>query len=198
VKTDLLIGSGNLKKAQELAALLEGLPWRVLSLRDMPDLPEPEETGASFAENAALKAQYYGDAFQIACIADDSGLSVDCLGGAPGVRSARYAGEHATDEENNAKLLEALSDALWHERGARFVCCAAFYTPGGQVHLETGEIAGHIAVAPYGTLGFGYDPLFVPEGEERTFAQMKQEEKQKISHRGIAFRKMRRFLEERS
>jgi XTP/dITP diphosphohydrolase len=198
VKTELLIGSGNLKKAEELALLLEGLPWKVLSLRDMPALPEPEETGSSFAENALLKAKYYGDAFNLPCIADDSGLSVDALQGAPGVHSARYAGPDATDEENNIKLLQALSDCVWHERSARFVCCAVFYEPGGESHMEEGEIHGHISVAPYGCEGFGYDPLFVPAGEERCFAEMSLEEKQKISHRGQAFEKMRAFLEQRS
>lgn len=196
--TELLIGSGNLKKAEELARLLEGLPWKVLSLRDMPPLPEPEETGATFAENAVLKATYYGDAYNMACVADDSGLSVDALNGAPGVYSARYAGEDANDEDNNLKLLSALEDYIWHERSARFVCCAAFYEPGKEPHLEMGEIQGHISVAPYGNKGFGYDPLFVPAGEERTFAEMSLEEKQKISHRAVAFRKMCAFLEKRS
>lgn len=198
MKTDLLIGSGNLNKAAELAQLLEGLPWKVLSLKDMPELPEPEETGKDFAENALLKAKYYSEAFNMACVADDSGLSVDALGGAPGIHTARYAGEEATDADNNSKLLKALSSFAWHERSARFVCCAAFYEPGGRSHLEVGEVHGHISVAPYGDEGFGYDPLFVPSGEERTFAEMTLEEKQKISHRGRAFEKMRAFLEEQS
>ena len=114
MKTELLIGSGNLKKAEELALLLEGLPWKVLSLRDMPALPEPEETGSSFAENALLKAKYYGDAFNLPCIADDSGLSVDALQGAPGVHSARYAGPDATAEENNIGIVQALGEGEGH------------------------------------------------------------------------------------
>ncbi len=195
MKHELLIGSANAGKARELAELLEGLPWTVISLGDLPPVDAPEETGADFAENAALKARYYGDRFNIACIADDSGLMVDALDGAPGVLSARYAGVDADDAANNEKLLEALEGLLWHERTARFVCCAAFYQPGGEVHLETGTVAGHIAAVPQGSRGFGYDPLFVPEGHEQTFAEMSLERKHGISHRGNAFRKMRAWLE---
>jgi len=195
---NLLIGSANLKKAHELAVLLEGLPWKVLSLRDFPDIPAPEETGATFAENAALKARYYADAFHVACVADDSGLIVDALNGAPGVYSARYAGEQGNDAANIAKLLEALEETLWHERTARFVCCAAYVAPNEEVHLEEGEVRGHISVAPFGNNGFGYDPLFVPEGFEMTFAEMDPAEKHAISHRGRAFAKMRAWLESRA
>ena len=195
---NLLIGSANLNKARELAALLEGLPWKVLSLRDFPDSEAPEETGASFAENAALKARYYADAFQVACVADDSGLVVDALDGEPGVFSARYAGEDADDGANNEKLLDALEEIAWHERTARFLCCAAFCAPGEEVHREEGEVCGHIAVAPFGDNGFGYDPLFVPDGYEMTFAEMEAAEKHAISHRGRAFAKMRAWLETRT
>lgn len=194
MKRKLLIGSANGNKARELAELVADLPWTVLSLRDLPEVDAPEETGATFAENAELKARYYGDKFDMACIADDSGLLVDFLNGAPGVLSARYAGEDANDSANNQKLLEALEEALWHERTARFVCCAAFYQPGGEVHLETGEVRGHISVAPFGSNGFGYDSLFVPDGHETTFAEMSASEKHIISHRGRAFAKMRAWL----
>ncbi len=192
----LLIGSANLNKARELAVLLEGLPWEVVSLRDFPAIEAPEETGAAFEENAALKARYYGDAFKVTCVADDSGLMVDALDGAPGVYSARYAGNDADDAANNTKLLGELEDAPWHDRTARFVCCAAFYRPGGDVHLETGEACGHIAVSPFGENGFGYDPLFVPEGHETTFAEMTVEEKHSLSHRGRALAKLRAWLEQ--
>lgn len=191
----LLIGSANPAKARELAELVAGLPWTVISLRDLEDVAPPEETGTTFAENAALKARYYGDAFNVACIADDSGLMVDALDGEPGVFSARYAGEDADDAANNAKLLDALEGLMWHERAAKFACCAAFYRPGGEVHLETGEIHGHISAEPFGNNGFGYDSLFVPEGGEHTFAEMSTAEKHAISHRGRAFRKMRAWLE---
>ncbi len=192
---NLLIGSANLNKAGELATLLVGLPWNVLSLRDFPEIAAPEETGTTFEENAALKAQYYAKAFNVACVADDSGLVVDALDGAPGVYSARYAGEEANDAANNEKLLDALAEMHWHERTARFVCCAAYYAPGEGMHLETGEVYGHIAVSPFGNNGFGYDPLFVPDGFEKTFAEMSVNEKHAISHRGHAFEKMRAWLE---
>lgn len=195
---NLLIGSANLKKAGELATLLVGLPWNVLSLRDFPEIAAPEETGATFEENAALKARYYAEAFNVVCVADDSGLVVDALDGAPGVYSARYAGEEANDEANNEKLLDALAEMLWHERTAKFVCCAAYYAPGEEMHLETGEVCGHIAVSPFGDNGFGYDPLFVPDGFEKTFAEMSVDEKHAISHRGRAFEKMRAWLESRT
>ena len=195
---DLLIGSGNLNKARELATLLEGLPWKVLSLRDFPDVEAPEETGVTFAENAALKARYYAEKFQVACVADDSGLEVDALDGAPGVYSARYAGEQGNDQANIEKLLDALEETPWHERTARFVCCAAYVAPGEELHTEEGEVRGHIAVSPFGDNGFGYDPLFVPEGFEATFAEMEPVEKHEISHRGRAFQKMRAWLEART
>ncbi len=190
----LLIGSANPGKARELAALISHLPWTVVSLRDMAVVNSPRETGVTFAENAALKAQYYGDIFNIACIADDSGLMVDALDGAPGVLSARFAGEAADDKANNEKLLKALEDRLWHERTARFVCCAAFYQPGGVPHLEEGTVTGHIAITPFGSNGFGYDSLFVPDGYENTFAEMSSDRKHVISHRGNAFRKMCAWL----
>ncbi len=198
MKDRLLIGSANAGKARELAELLAGLPWTVLSLADLPGVDAPAETGTTFAENAALKARYYGDCFGVTCIADDSGLMVDALDGAPGVLSARYAGGEADDAANNEKLLEALEGLLWHERTARFVCCAAFYQPGSEVHFETGEVSGHIAAMPSGNRGFGYDPLFVPEGYDQTFAEMSLEQKHGISHRGKAFRKLRAWLETQS
>ncbi len=191
----LLVGSGNRKKAAELSALLQGLPWEVRNLHDYPALAEPEETGATFEENALLKARYYSDAFNVACLADDSGLAVDALDGAPGVYSARYAGPEASDSENNEKLLAALEDFLWHERTARFICHAAFCRPGGAVHLEYGTVEGHISMEPFGPGGFGYDPLFVPLGNERTFGEMDALEKQGLSHRGEAMRKIRVYLE---
>ncbi len=190
----LLIGSANENKARELAVLLEGLPWRAASLRDFPPIAAPEETGNTFRENALLKARYYSRALNVVCVADDSGLMVDALDGAPGVWSARYAGPEADDEANNAKLLEALEETPWHCRTARFVCCAAFRSPTGEEHVEEGEVRGHIAIAPYGESGFGYDPLFVPEGFDETFAEMTPDEKHAVSHRGRAFAKMRAYL----
>ena len=128
-------------------------------------------------------------------MADDSGLVVDALDGAPGVYSARYAGEDGNAEKNNQKLLEELEETPWHERTARFLCCAAFLEPGGTPHVEEGAVEGHIASERFGDGGFGYDPLFVPEGHERTFAEMTPEAKHQLSHRGKAFSKLRAYLE---
>lgn len=194
----LLIGSGNRDKAAELAHLLDGLPWDVRCLKDYPSLDEPMEDGATFEENALKKARYYGGHLGVACVADDSGLVVDFLDGAPGVYSARYAGEGCSYADNNRKLLEAMAGVPWHERTARFCCCAVFMpADGGAPYITEGTVEGHIAVVSAGTNGFGYDPLFVPRGEERTFAEMAPEEKHALSHRGRAFERVRRFLEER-
>ena len=191
----LLIGSANQGKARELAQLLEGLPWEVKSLGDMPQIEEPLEDGDTFEANALKKAHYYSEHFGMACVADDSGLIVDALDGAPGVYSARYSGPECDPEKNNAKLLAALEDVPWHERTARFVCVAAFVGPGHEPHIENGTVEGHIAVACFGDKGFGYDPLFVAEGQECTFAEMDPVDKHEISHRGEAFRKIGAYLE---
>lgn len=191
----LLIGSGNLKKAKELAELLAGLPWEVKSLRDFPSVAEPEETGETFEENALLKAQYYSDAFGVACVADDSGIVVDALDGAPGVYSARYSGPEADDHKNNMKLLDELAEVPWHERTAHFACHAVLVRPGHPPHFVSGRVDGHISMAPFGNNGFGYDVVFVPMGFDVTFAEMTPEEKHKLSHRGEAMGKMRAYLE---
>jgi XTP/dITP diphosphohydrolase len=194
VERTLLIGSGNRDKRKELSELLTGSGWRVLSLDDLPDVEEPAETADTFEGNALLKAQYYRDHFGFSCVADDSGLEVEALGGAPGVYSARYAGEHCTYTDNNRKLIEALRRKVLHERRARFVCCAAFAGLSGNVHIEFGTVTGCIVEQPRGERGFGYDPLFLPDGSEKTFAQMDTREKHEISHRGRAFARMAEFL----
>lgn len=191
----LLLGTANQDKALELAALLQGLPWEVHSLREFPELAAPEETGTSFEENALLKAQYYAQATGLPAVADDSGLVVDALRGAPGIYSARYAGPGCSYADNNAKLLQELENVPWHERTARFVCAAAVIIPGRAPHVEVGSVEGHISQIPAGENGFGYDPLFVPLGEDPTFAGMSAEEKHQISHRGKAFSQLRRYLE---
>jgi len=195
VSETLLIGTGNPGKEAELALLLEGLPWTVKGLADFPSVPAPVEDGDTFEANAVNKARYFLGCFGVACVADDSGLEVEALGGAPGVHSARYSGEHATDITNNAKLLAALDGRPESERGARFVCCIALARPGQEVHVEIGAVEGRIAFAQRGPRGFGYDPLFVPEGHARTFAEMTPDEKLTISHRGRALRKLRAYLE---
>ncbi len=191
----LLIGSGNKDKARELSAMLADLPWEVKGLGDFPVVEEPEETEDTFEGNALLKAKYYSEHFGVACVADDSGLAVDALDGAPGVYSARYAGEDCTYADNNEKLLDALAQVSWPERTARFLCCAAFCPLEGETHTVLGTVEGHIAVDSSGASGFGYDPVFVPEGHDQTFAEMRPEEKHAISHRGRAFTALKAYLE---
>ena len=193
----LLIGSGNRDKAAELARLLDGLPWAVKGLGDFAPVEEPEETEESFEGNALLKARYYRGCHGVACVADDSGLEVDALDGAPGVYSARYAGPGCTYADNNRKLLGALAEVPEEARTARFVCCAAYVGLDGVEHTFRGTIEGVIAEVSRGENGFGYDPVFVPEADVRTFAEMSREEKQAMSHRGRAFRAFRTWLEGR-
>ena len=195
VRRPLLVGTGNRDKAAELAQLLDGLPWDIKTLRDYLPVPEPIEDGDTFEANALKKARYFCSCFDVWCLADDSGLIADALDGAPGVMSARYAGPDCTYADNNAKLLRALSGQNDEQRRARFVCCAALATPDGLEHCELGIVEGRIADAPRGTNGFGYDPLFIPEGFDQTFGELDPAVKQRISHRARAFRKMRDFLE---
>lgn len=193
----LLIGSANPGKQREWRELLVGLDLEVVVPQDLdPVPPEPEETGATFAENAAHKARSYAAATGLWTVADDSGLEVDALHGAPGLRSRRFFGDDATAEERN-RLLLALLDGV-AARGARFVCVAALASADGQVELLEGEVRGEIAHLPRGALGFGYDPVFVIAGDGRTMAELGAGEKHRISHRGLAAAKLRARLASRS
>jgi len=191
----LLIGSGNPGKQKEWRELLAGLD-RVLITPDAldPPPPEPDENAATFADNAAHKARAYSVATGLQTVADDSGLEVDALHGAPGLRSRRFFGEDATAEQRNARLL-ALLDGVT-QRGARFVCVAALATPDGRAELFEGEVRGEIGRAPQGARGFGYDPLFVIAGDGRTMAELSAAEKHARSHRGLAAAKLRARLAE--
>jgi XTP/dITP diphosphohydrolase len=191
----LLIGSGNPGKQQELQALLADTPWIVKGLKDFDEIPEPEETEATFEGNALLKARYYGEQFGVACVADDSGIQVNALNGEPGVYSARYAGEACSYNDNNQKLLKALENLPTEQRGARFVCCAAFVGTDSSEHVEVGTVDGIIAPHCKGDQGFGYDPVFIPEGYEHTFAELGLDVKSQVSHRGRAFQAMSTFLQ---
>jgi XTP/dITP diphosphohydrolase len=151
-------------------------------------MPEVEETGETFAENALLKARAVAAHTGLAAVADDSGLCVDFLGGAPGVRSARWAGEPSDDERNLRLVLEQTADAGEGLRGAHFFCAAAAVVPNGGERVAEGRVDGTLITGPRGTNGFGYDPIFVPLGETRTTAELTSEEKDAISHRGKAFR----------
>jgi XTP/dITP diphosphohydrolase len=175
------------------------LAGTVDALPALETLPNVEETGATLAENARIKACAVGDALGMLAIADDTGLEVDALEGAPGVRSARYAGERATYAQNTAKLLRELEGVYPALRTARFVTVAVAYRPGDGEQVVRGTVEGIIAPTPHGEGGFGYDPVFVPtEGDGHTFAEMAPERKHAISHRGRAFRALAAALTEGS
>ncbi len=189
----LLIGSGNRGKQQEWRELLAGLDLVLVVPQDLDPVPsDPEEEADSFARNAEHKARAYALATGLRTLADDSGLEVDALRGAPGLRSRRFFGEDASAEARNARLL-ALLDGVT-ARGARFVCVAALATPDGQVELFDGEVRGEIGEAPRGEQGFGYDPVFVIANDGRTMAELPPAEKHRISHRGLAAAKLRARL----
>jgi len=191
----LLIGSGNPGKQREWRELLAGVDAVLVVPQDLDPIPdEPAETGATFAENASLKARAYAVATGLRTVADDSGLEVDALRGAPGLRSRRFFGEDATAEQRNTRLLAMLQDTS--ARGARFVCVAALAWPDGRVELFDGEVRGEIGHAPRGEQGFGYDPIFVIAGDGRTMAEVPAHEKHAISHRGLAAAKLRARLAE--
>ena len=188
---ELLVATRNPGKLVELRRLLdaEGIAGvRVLGLADVPEFPEEPETGTTFAENALAKARDATKATGLAAVADDSGLTVDALGGMPGVLSARWAGRHGDDRANLELVLGQLADVPDDRRGAAFVCAAALVVPGGQEVVVHGEWTGRMARAPRGTGGFGYDPVFVPDGDTRTSAELAPHEKDALSHRGRAMR----------
>jgi XTP/dITP diphosphohydrolase len=183
---EFLAATGNAHKLGEFRAILEPLGVRILTPREVGGIPEVVEDGATFAANAILKARAIAAATGRTVIADDSGLEVLALGGAPGVLSARYAGPGASDAQRMDLLLQRLAPHT--DRRARFVCVIAVASPDRLLGTVEGEILGTIAPAPRGAHGFGYDPLFVPTGEARTFAEMTGAEKDAISHRGRALR----------
>jgi XTP/dITP diphosphohydrolase len=187
VKT-LLFASGNRHKTGEIQALI-GSDFLVTDLSSLPSFQAPEENGADFESNALIKAAAAAARSDAPVLADDSGLEVDALGGAPGVHTARYAGIGATDSANRTKLLQALSGSS--NRSARFVCVLALITQGTQPVTVRGEIRGRIALNESGDGGFGYDPIFIPDGFEQSFAELPASLKNRISHRAVAMRKLR-------
>lgn len=196
VQPRLVLASHNANKLQELRQILaaddgSGLPGlspgHIVSAVDF-GAPEPIEDGLTFAENALIKARALCAATGLPAVADDSGLAVDVLNGAPGIFSARWAGEHGNDDANLDLLLAQLSDIAPQHRLAQFVCAAALVTPSGIEHVELGYLRGSLLTERRGTGGFGYDPILVPEGETRTTAELTAEQKNAISHRGQAFR----------
>ncbi|HKR02146.1 MAG TPA: XTP/dITP diphosphatase [Pyrinomonadaceae bacterium] len=193
--SELLIATGNRGKVAEYQSLLATLPLQLRDLSEFPGAGEVEETGATFSENAILKARVYALRTGLWTLADDSGLEVEALGGAPGIYSARYGGAGATDARRVEKLLEALSGFDNGERRARFVCVIAIADPRGEIaNVSTGRCEGLIAFSPRGSNGFGYDPVFIPDGFEQTFGELTRETKERISHRARALREASSFL----
>jgi len=189
----ILLASSNPGKLREYREILGGLDLDLVTPDDLDTVPpEPDEDAETFAENAVSKARGYAAASGLQTIADDSGLEVFALRGAPGVRSRRFFGENASPEERNAKLL-ALLDGVT-DRSARFVCVTALASPDGHVEIFEGEVHGEIAEAPRGEAGFGYDPVFVIAGDGRTMAELPPQEKHLVSHRGLAGAKLRARL----
>ena len=191
----LLVGTRNTGKVREIQTILEDVPWRIRSLQEFAGLEVPDETGDTYAANAIIKAEFYARATGICALADDSGLEVEALDGAPGVFSARYAGVGASDAERRRLLLSELAQVPTEQRQARFVCAVAIATPGGSVlNISEGTCEGAIIFEPRGSGGFGYDPLFVPDGFQKTFAELSDAIKNEMSHRARALLKTREFL----
>lgn len=189
----LLLATRNVGKIGELRRILaavDGLDVELVGLEAFPDLADVAETGATFSENALLKAHAAAAATGLPSVADDSGLAVDALNGMPGVLSARWAGKHGDDQANLELLLGQLADVPDERRGGEFVCAAALVFPGGSEHVHKANMRGSVLRAPRGANGFGYDPIFVPSGHRQTSAEMTAAEKDAISHRGKAFRSL--------
>ena len=201
---NIVLATRNKKKVEEIKRIVKDMPISVYSLDDFPDCPEVEEDGKTFEENAVKKARAVSRHTNMPALADDSGLEVYALDGAPGVLSARYAGENADDRKNTEKLLNEMRSVPDGKRGARFACCIALVFPAGDLALRdgkaetfTGYSEGSIGREPKGSNGFGYDPVFYPAGCKRTFAEMDDEEKDSLSHRGAALKKLHEYLKGR-
>ncbi len=190
----ILIATKNQGKVKEFEALLAPLGYHVSSLFDFPDSLDVEETGKTFEENAILKAEAISNQYQMMTIADDSGLEIDYLNGEPGVFSARYAGPKKDDQENINKVLEKMMNVEKKDRGARFVCALAISVPTQQTQTVVGTCEGYIAEKQKGLSGFGYDPIFCLKGSDKTMAELSKQEKNQISHRADALRKIKDLL----
>ena len=193
----VVLATRNLGKVEEFERMLHeaALDIQVLGLRDFPQMPDVEETGSTFAENALLKAAQIAAYTGLPALADDSGLCVDALGGAPGIFSARWAGSHGNDKANLEKVLREIHELGDPALGAAFKCAVALVLPvghpsGAQAVIREGEIRGELVLEPRGTNGFGYDPIFQPSGYTQTTAELSSEVKDRISHRGLALQAM--------
>ena len=195
-KPKILLATNNRAKVKEYAKLLQGIPYRIVSLEDVNISEQVAETGTSFEENAILKAKRYAEMSGLITIADDSGLEVDALGGEPGVRSARYAGEGASDKERIDFLLNKIVDVPWEKRLAQFRCVIAIAYPDGEVQICQGQCHGILTFKPLGDNGFGYDPVFYLPDLHKTMAELSMSEKNAISHRGQAADEARKALQQ--
>ena len=186
----LVLATANQHKLVELTRILEAgrVEVELAGLSEFPGAPDVAETGATFDENALLKARAIAEFTGLPAVADDSGLCVDALNGMPGVLSARWSGRHGADEANLRLLLAQLTDVPDERRGAQFVCAAALVLPGGREHVSEGVMRGRLIREPRGQNGFGYDPIFIPESADITTAEMEPADKDRISHRGKALR----------
>jgi XTP/dITP diphosphohydrolase len=192
LKKQILLATTNKGKLHDVQEILKGIDVEILSFLNFSDYPNVEETGTSFLENAELKAKAAFEIYGFPSFGDDSGLEAFQLNGEPGIYSARYAGEDADDEKNNLKLIKKLSELPEPHLG-RFVCAAVYYD-GKDFKSAVGEVRGNIIRTPRGKNGFGYDPLFVPNGYDKTMAELTHEEKNKISHRLNAFKELKNYL----
>jgi XTP/dITP diphosphohydrolase len=190
---NIILATRNPGKVKEISAIMKGLPLIITGVAEIPGLPEVVENGKTLEENAYKKAREIYLRTGLPTLSDDTGLEVYYLNMEPGVISARYAGEHVTYEQNNSKLLSALEGVPFSERRARFRCVAAFITDSIE-KITVGMCHGHIAAEPRGTNGFGYDPLFVPDGYRQSFGELSDEIKNSMSHRAKAFQLMKEFL----
>ncbi len=194
MRTELILATNNKDKIAEMSKILERMDLKILTASDFDDFPDVEETGKTLKENAVLKAEAVFSRYGLPCVADDTGLEVDFLDGAPGVVSARFAGENCSYADNNKKLLGLLKDVPASRRSARFKTVIAFVDSGGSIHTVEGALDGRIASEPKGKFGFGYDPIFIVEEAGIRLAEFPSDEKNKISHRARALRKIKPIL----
>ncbi|GAB7040062.1 MULTISPECIES: RdgB/HAM1 family non-canonical purine NTP pyrophosphatase [Catenuloplanes] len=196
--TKLLLATRNAKKLTELQSILDAALGasrvQLVGLDSVPEYPEVPESGLTFGENALIKAREGVRHTGLPTVADDSGLAVDALSGMPGVFSARWSGRHGDDRANTDLVLAQIADVPEQHRGGAFVCAAALVLPGGKEHLVDGRMAGRLLRAPRGEGGFGYDPIFIAEGQQKTNAELTPAEKNAISHRGKAFRALAKVI----
>lgn len=193
-KKRLIFATGNANKLKEIKEIFLTLPYEIVSMKEAGINSDPEENGTTFEENALIKARAVWEKCHETVMSDDSGLEIDFLNKEPGVHSARFMGHDTSYDIKNAELLRRLEGVKFEKRTARFVCASALILPDGREHVVRETMEGHIALTPSGANGFGYDPIFIPEGYDATSADISPEEKNKISHRGKALRRMYDYL----